>query len=36
VGEQSIGSIGKQIVLRAEFASRDGTVVMTGLSSVPN
>jgi hypothetical protein len=34
VGEQTIGSMGKKIVVRAEFASRDGTVVMTGLSGV--
>ena len=34
VGEQTIGSLGKKMVLRAEFASREGTVVMTGLSSV--
>jgi hypothetical protein len=32
VGEQTIGSLGKKMVLRAEFVSRDGTVVMTGLS----
>ena len=29
---QTIGSMGKKLVLRAEFANRDGTVVMTGLS----
>ena len=32
-GEQTIGSLGKRMVLRAEFASRDGNVVITGLSS---
>jgi hypothetical protein len=32
VGEQTIGSMGKKMVLRAEFAMRQGTVVMTGLS----
>ena len=31
-GEQAIGAIGKRMVLRAEFASRDGNVVLTGLS----
>ncbi len=36
VGEQTIGSPGKQLVLRAEFVSREGTVVMTGLSGVPD
>ena len=35
VGEQTIGSLGKLMVLRAEFASRDGAVVMTGLSGLP-
>jgi hypothetical protein len=32
VGEQTIGSMGKKMVLRAEFALRQGAVVMTGLS----
>lgn len=32
VGEQTIGSLGKKLVLHAEFSNRDGTVVMTGLS----
>jgi hypothetical protein len=32
-GEQTIGSLGKRMVLRAEFASREGNVVITGLSS---
>jgi hypothetical protein len=32
VGEQTIGTMGKKMVLRAEFALRQGTVVMTGLS----
>jgi hypothetical protein len=31
-GEQTIGSIGKKMVLRAEFVSREGNVVITGLS----
>jgi hypothetical protein len=31
-GEQTIGSLGKKMVLRAEFASREGNVVITGLS----
>jgi hypothetical protein len=35
VGEQTIGSLGKLMLLRAEFASRDGAVVMTGLSGIP-
>lgn len=35
VGEQTIGSLGKKMVLRAEFVSREGTVVLTGLSGVP-
>lgn len=34
VGEQTSGSLGKKMVLRAEFASRGGTVVMTGLSGI--
>ena len=34
-GEQAIGAIGKRMVLRAEFASREGTVVLTGLSGGP-
>ncbi len=33
-GEQTGGSPGKAMQLRAEFASRGGTVVMTGLSGV--
>jgi hypothetical protein len=32
-GLQTAQSSGKKMVIRAEFASRDGTVVMTGLSS---
>jgi hypothetical protein len=32
VGEQSIGALGKKMVLRAEFVSREGNVVITGLS----
>ena len=36
VGEPTIGSFGKKMVLRAEFASRDGTVVLTGLSGMPD
>ncbi len=31
-GEQTIGSLGKKMVLRAEFASREGNVVITALS----
>ncbi len=31
-GEQAIGAMGKRMVLRAEFASREGNVVITGLS----
>lgn len=31
-GEQTIGSLGKKMMLRAEFVLRDGTVVITGLS----
>ena len=34
-GEQSIGSLGKKMVLRAEFVSREGNVVITGLSGGP-
>ncbi|MEO8654036.1 MAG: hypothetical protein ABI409_07930 [Ramlibacter sp.] len=34
-GGLAVGSPGKKMVLRAEFASREGTVVMTGLSGVP-
>lgn len=34
-GEQTIGSLGKKMVLRAEFASREGNVVLTGLSGGP-
>jgi hypothetical protein len=34
-GEQPIGALGKKMVLRAEFASREGTVVITGLSGGP-
>jgi hypothetical protein len=34
-GEQTIGSLGKKMMLRAEFASRDGVVVITGLSGGP-
>jgi DnaJ domain len=34
-GEQTIGALGKKMALRAEFASRDGTVVITGLSGGP-
>ena len=34
-GEQAIGALGKKMVLRAEFASREGTVVITGLSGGP-
>ena len=34
-GEQTIGSMGKKMVLRAEFVSRDGNVVITGLSGGP-
>ena len=34
-GEQTIGSLGKKMVLRAEFASREGSVVITGLSGGP-
>ncbi len=34
-GEQTIGSLGKKMVLRAEFASREGNVVITGLSGGP-
>jgi DnaJ-like protein len=34
VGEQTIGSVGKKLMLRAEFASRQGTIVMTGLSGI--
>ena len=30
-GEQTIGALGKKMVLRAEFASRGGTVVLTAL-----
>jgi hypothetical protein len=30
-GEQAIGALGKKMVLRAEFASREGTVVLTSL-----
>ena len=36
VGESTIGSTGKKLIVRAEFASRDGTVVMTGLSGMPD
>jgi hypothetical protein len=35
VGEHTIGSMGKKMVLRAEFALRQGAVVMTGLSGAP-
>jgi hypothetical protein len=31
-GEQTIGTIGKKMMVRAEFISRDGNVVITGLS----
>lgn len=31
-GEQTIGSLGKMMVVRAEFVSREGNVVITGLS----
>lgn len=34
-GEQAIGALGKRMVLRAEFASREGNVVITGLSGGP-
>ena len=34
-GEQTIGALGKKMVLRAEFASREGSVVITGLSGGP-
>ena len=34
LGESTIGSPSKKMVLRAEFVSRQGTVVMTGLSGV--
>ena len=34
-GEQTIGAMGKKMVLRAEFASREGSVVITGLSGGP-
>ena len=34
-GEQTIGSLGRKMMLRAEFASREGTVVITGLSGGP-
>ncbi|MDP1589835.1 MAG: hypothetical protein Q8M07_18930, partial [Prosthecobacter sp.] len=34
-GEQTIGSLGKKMVLRAEFASREGIVVITALSGGP-
>ena len=34
-GEQPIGALGKKMVLRAEFASREGSVVITGLSGGP-
>ena len=34
-GEQTIGSLGKKMVLRAEFVSREGGVVITGLSGGP-
>jgi len=34
-GEQTIGAMGKKMVLRAEFVSRDGNVVITGLSGGP-
>lgn len=34
-GEQAIGALGKKMVLRAEFASREGNVVITGLSGGP-
>ena len=34
-GEQPIGSLGKRMVLRAEFVSRDGNVTITGLSGGP-
>ena len=34
-GEQTIGSLGKKMVLRAEFASREGSIVITGLSGGP-
>ena len=34
-GEQPIGAIGKRMVLRAEFVSREGNVVITGLSGGP-
>lgn len=35
-GEQTIGSMGKKMNLRAEFVSRQGTVVLTGLSGGPS
>jgi hypothetical protein len=34
LGESTIGSSSKKMVVRAEFMSRQGTVVMTGLSGV--
>lgn len=34
-GDQTIGSAGKKMSLRAEFMSRQGTVIMTGLSGGP-
>lgn len=34
-GDQTIGAMGKKMSLRAEFASRQGTVVLTGLSTAP-
>lgn len=34
-GEQTIGSLGKKMMLRAEFVSREGNVVITGLSGGP-
>lgn len=34
-GDQTIGSLGKKMVVRAEFVSREGNVVITGLSGGP-
>lgn len=34
-GEPTIGSRGQELVLRAEFARRDGKVLLTGLSGAP-
>ena len=35
-GDQTIGAMGKKMSLRAEFASRQGAVVLTGLSTGPS